>query len=294
MGSLVLLGCPSDDTVSGATEGGSTAADDTTTNPTTTDDGTSTLPPMTMLTPDESSSTSSGGASESTSLDPPTSSTGDTTGETTTGETTTGTTTTGTTTNGGLLENGEQCMANFECASDMCFMAGILGGVCSDCLTEDDCMWGCHLPNPLASPPLGAFCDDGNLGATCDSNAGCMAGLDCVEVIDIPAVLTASGCSECDTDADCAGQCAPVINVEDIDGHWECVADGSLANGAFCDLAGAGEECTSDECATADIMGLVSFGICSECDNDNDCAIGETCQDAEVALDGTITPATCV
>ena len=300
MGALVLLGCPSDDTVSGATDSSSTTADDPTADPSTTPDpSTSSSAGMTTLPPESSSSSSEDGGSVSTSLDETTGTTTDeTTGTTSDPTTGTGTDTEGSgsssTTDTPGLDNGEQCMANDECASDMCFIAGILGGVCSECLSEDDCVWGCHLPNPQADPPIGAFCDDGTLGAGCDSNAGCMGGLDCVVVIDVPGILTASGCSECDADADCADQCAPVIDIAEIDGHWECVADGSRADGEFCDLAGAGEECSSGECATADIMGLVTFGICSECDNDNDCDIGESCEDATIDTDGTTTPATCV
>jgi hypothetical protein len=191
-------------------------------------------------------------------------------------------------------DNGEQCMSDDECASGMCFLAGILGGICGDCLTEDDCMWGCHFPEVLATPPVGAYCDDGAIGAGCDTNAGCMGGLECVVVLDIPGIVTIRGCSECDSDNDCTDQCVPVYGLPDFDGYWECVGDGSLSDGEACDLAGSGEECSSGECGEADIMGVLSMGICSECDNDGDCGLGESCQAPEFDLDGTVTPGTCV
>ena len=173
---------------------------------------------------------------------------------------------------------------------------GVLGGLCGECLSEDDCMWGCHLPNPLTDPPQGAVCDDGNLGGGCETAAACMAGLDCVAVLDIPGIVTITGCSECETDADCLDQCAPNYDTifTGFDGYWECVGDGSLADGAGCDLAGNGEECTSGECGEGDIMGVFSMGICSECDNDNDCLVGEACDAPVINLDGSVIPGACV
>jgi hypothetical protein len=200
---------------------------------------------------------------------------------------------------GGVPDDlGEQCQSNADCDSGMCFLAGILGGICSECLTDADCEWGCGLPNPLAKPPEWAACTDGGLGGGCMSDAACVGTLQCALV---PGVLSVSTCSECETDGDCSGSylCSPNIDVATLGGNLECVAPGSRSLGSFCQVGGSGDEaCGSGHCGVADVMGLLEFGVCSECSNvdfpDEGCSLGQTCTDPEVNLDGTVTPGECV
>jgi hypothetical protein len=102
------------------------------------------------------------------------------------------------------------------------------------------------------------------------------------------------------TDGDCAnGQvCSPNILIAEIGGQLECVDPGSEADGESCDLLASGQECASTHCASADIMGLLQLGVCSECSNvdvpNEGCAAGETCVDPTVELDGAVTAGSCV
>ena len=191
-----------------------------------------------------------------------------------------------------------QCMSNEECESGMCFLAGILGGICSECLSDADCRWGCTMPNPLTSPPTGAMCSDGTIGGGCETDGACMDPLLCGLIVDVPGVLSVRTCGECLVDADCSdGQvCSPDVRIHEIAGERECVDPGSKANGESCNLEGTGAECTSTHCAHADIMGLVEIGVCSECNNvtGEGCDDGLSCEPPIVDLDGTMEPGTCV
>lgn len=277
---LGLTGCPADD--SGETAGGgTTAGEETESSPTT---GVSDTTPTSMSASSASASTSSS----------------ETDGTTTTTPTTTSVTeTTSPTTGVDPLPNGEPCMSNAECESGMCFLAGILGGICSSCLTDDDCEWGCGLPNPLATPPRGAECTRGGLGEGCMSDEACMnPDHTCALIIDVPGVLSASTCSECETTADCdAGTvCNISVSIADIAGQKTCVTPGSVPDGDFCDLEGDGDEACENFCAEADIMGIAQFGVCGACDNETGegCMDNETCEDPSVDLDGSVMPSTCV
>ena len=218
------------------------------------------------------------------------------------------TTSAGTTTSGGSSEGGEsttgapglpdgsQCSNNAECASDHCYLAGALGGICGECSSDADCEFGCNAPNPLASPPEGSVCSAGNLGENCEDADGCV-GLECVEVINVPGIIQLSSCSECDMDSDCMPDqnCNVDISIADFDGVWTCVPTGTVPLGQTCDASGSGDEaCMSGACANADIMGLLQIGVCSECDDNGDCGAGETCLEPEVGLDGSIVPGMCV
>ena len=277
----MLAGCPADD--SGTDDGSN---DDSGT----TGDATAT---MTAGMTDPSMPTASTSMSGGVTTEPPDTDSA-TTEPTTVTDTETG--------SGGNLENGEQCMSNDECASGMCFLAGILGGICSECLTEEDCDWGCNLPNPLSDPPIGAMCGSGGLGEGCNTEDACMDdGHFCAEIIDVPGVLSASTCSECLTTADCTDPqvCNVVIRIEDIAGEKTCVDVGSVQDGEFCDLSQDDQNAPCDGfCASADIMGLVEFGVCGRCSNvdmaNEGCADGETCQDPTVDLDGTVVASMCV
>jgi hypothetical protein len=196
----------------------------------------------------------------------------------------------------GAAPNGATCTANLECESGMCFLAGILGGVCGECLVDADCRWGCSPPNALSDPPAGAYCSDGSIGGGCQSSDACQRGLVCKAIIDVPGVLTQLTCGECLDQIDClaAQLCSPDIVITDFTGAWYCIDPGSKALGEFCDYSGTGDaECASGFCGIADIMSLLQFGVCSECVADGDCGAG-TCEPPTVDLDGTVTPGTCV
>jgi hypothetical protein len=193
----------------------------------------------------------------------------------------------------GGLPNGQPCMSDLECGSGMCFLSGILGGICGECLGDDDCEWGCTGPNPLSDPPEGSFCNSGLFGEGCQSSDACMGVLVCATILDVPGVLLRNTCSQCLTDAECAGDlCSPDIDVSNLDGARSCVAPFSKPLGSFCDL-GDGDECSSGHCGIADINGLVQLGVCSDCTNDDDCVLGDSCFAPTVDLDGTIFPGYC-
>jgi hypothetical protein len=278
---LGLAGCPADDSGDSGADG-STGSDATESSPT---------GGMTAA------SNSASGVSMST--DPSASTTPSTSDGTTTMTTsvTDGMTTTGV----DPLPNGEVCMSNEECESGMCFLAGILGGICSSCLTDEDCKWGCGLPNPLSQPPQGAECTMGQLGEGCMSEEACMnPDHFCALIIDVPGVLSASTCSECVTTDDCMPGlvCNTSVMIQDIAGQKTCVEPESVPDGEFCDLEGDGDMACTNFCASANIMMLVEFGVCGPCSNANmpneGCMGGETCIDPTVELDGTVTPSMCM
>jgi Cys-rich repeat protein len=251
-----------------------------------TGDGTTAAPPVTSS---SSSTTSTSSSSEDSDVatfstaDPTTSSTGDPPFTST-----------------DLISDtagGGPCQRHDECESGMCFMAGILGGICSDCLTDADCRWGCSLPNPLTDPPTGATCNDGLLGEGCETSDACVEGLLCAPILELPGVLSVRTCSECLADTDCAegAVCTIDLRIDEIAGERECVAAGSKPNGEFCDLEGDGDECTSTHCSGADIMGLAEVGVCGECSSETGegCDAGQSCNPPSVDLDGTVLVASC-
>lgn len=192
------------------------------------------------------------------------------------------------------LPDGADCTQDDQCASGSCFVTGI-GGLCGECSGDDDCEFGCSLPNPLAMPPEGSTCADGNLGDGCETDAAC-PGLECVNVIDVPGILEANTCGECSEDADCMPDqvCDISLDIANLGGVWTCVATGSVSLGEFCDQDGSGDEaCTSGHCASASLKGLLEFGVCSECEVNSDCNAGQTCVEPEVGLDGSVVPGFC-
>ncbi len=267
-------GCPADDDTgdSGAdTEDGSSGTTAPTTDPTTdpTDPTATTTDPTT-------------GATEGTTTDP-------TEGSETTDPT-------------GVdpLPDGSECMMDDQCESGHCYVAGALGGLCGECSSDADCDGGgCSLPNPLAEPPTGSTCNMGMLGDGCETGEVCAKGLDCVEIINVPGILTANTCSECTTTDDCTdgNVCNVAVDVANITGEKTCVVPGSVPDGEFCDIEGDGEEACENHCGEADLKGLLTFGVCGECRNvdgePEGCMGNEVCVDPVVGLDGTITPAVC-
>ncbi|MBC8072870.1 MAG: hypothetical protein IAG13_31400 [Deltaproteobacteria bacterium] len=199
---------------------------------------------------------------------------------------------------GGELPDGETCEEDQQCASGHCFVVGIFGGVCGECVTDSDCAGGgCTPPNPLASPPTPSTCNDGGYGGGCMSDEACADGLRCATVLEVPGVITASTCSECASDAECdAGQlCAPDIAVLGLTGVYRCVEAGTLANGQSCDFATSGDEsCASGHCAVADVMGLLSLGVCSACETDAQCMAPQECEPPQVDLEIGLIAGGCV
>lgn len=191
------------------------------------------------------------------------------------------------------VANGGDCDADAECASNRCFEAGPLGGICGECNEDDDCpRGGCTPPNPLTSGA--AVCNDGGYADGCETSAVCTGDLVCEVVVDIPAIIETATCGECGARAPCGGDalCEPNYSLFSLSGVWECVAPGSLVDGLGCDLAGDGSACASGLCASAVFMDLFVLGVCSECIDDDDC-LGGTCDPAEISVAGLV-PGQCV
>lgn len=223
------------------------------------------------------------------------------------GTTTTATTITTTTEDTGpvceMAELGAACAdPECDCASGNCFVVGPLGGVCSECDEDADCAattgFGCNFGNPLTMTP--AVCSmTGEIGESCSSADVCAAGLFCPTLIEVPGILSASTCSECEGDMGCMGAqiCAPTYDIANIGGFYQCVDPGSIPNDEGCNLTGDGSECMSGECAPASLMGIPVVAVCSECNEDADCMGGGTCQLPEVGLAGNsleLIPGMCV
>ncbi len=196
----------------------------------------------------------------------------------------------------GLPQNGSVCQTNEDCASGACY-ASILGSVCGECLSDDDCEYGCTPPYPLDPSQQWALCNDGELGDSCESSAACVsAELQCVSFANVAGVLSISTCSECATSDDCPGSmvCNEFFNAGEFRGGFACVNPGSEFDGSFCTVGAIGEAACISHCAAGNYMGLFNFGVCSECGSDADCDAGMTCQPPELDLDaGTSTTATC-
>jgi hypothetical protein len=193
--------------------------------------------------------------------------------------------------------NGSECSTNEECESGMCFHVSILGGLCGECLVDEDCPdGGCSIPNPLSDPPQGATCNEGEQGGGCMSDDVCVDDLTCEVILDVPGIFTASTCSQCETDADCEGDqlCSPAYDIPNLSGAKVCVDPGTVPNGEGCDHVGSGDEaCESGFCYEYDVMGFLVLGVCGECKVDADCDEGE-CLEPDVDTDTfEVTPPTC-
>ena len=195
---------------------------------------------------------------------------------------------------GDLVPDGGSCSADEECVSGECYLVGILGGVCGECNEDADCAdGGCTLPNPLnGTPPV---CNMGLLGEGCETTDVCDTDLVCALIIDIPGLVSASTCSECETDADCGmDTCQPDYDLPNFSGVNECVMPGSLADGHGCDLVTGDAACASGHCAQGNLMMILFLGVCSECEVDGDCGPGETCVEPDIDLMGGLTAGMCV
>ena len=197
------------------------------------------------------------------------------------------------TTGTGPQPNGSPCGSDAECDSDICVQIPGLGGVCSECETDQDCVdAGTGLNCSLGSQQYFA-CTDGGLGTMCMTDDGCEGDLVCATVVDLGGLFNDQFCSECGTDADCADgeQCAPNFDLGNFAGYRECIPAGSLMQDALCDV---NDQCATGFCSEADIMGFLQLGVCGECLTDADCTGQATCMPAEVDLmGGGLSGSTC-
>jgi hypothetical protein len=189
-----------------------------------------------------------------------------------------------------------------DCESDQCFVVGPLGGVCSECDESADCEattgFGCNFGNPLTGTP--AVCSTtGDVGESCETADDCAMGLFCPTLIEVPGILSAATCSECEGDMGCMGGdiCTPTYDIANIGGNYYCAAPGSVPDDEGCNLTGDGSECMSGNCAPASLMGIPVVAVCSPCNEDMDCGGGMTCQLPEVTIEGNslaLVPGMCV
>jgi hypothetical protein len=272
----VIPACPGDDSTAEGSAGSTSMADDSTgpgmTSMPTTEGG------MTM---DGDSSTTSSGPS--TITDP-------------------------TTDSGPTCEDaplGSSCVDPMcDCESDNCFIVGPLGGVCSECDEDSDCDattgFGCNFGNPLTGTP--AVCSTtGESGESCETVDACADGLFCPTLIEVPGILSAATCSECEpgTDEGCMGPdiCTPSYDIANIGGFHYCAAPGSVPDAEGCNLTGDGSECASGNCAPAALMDIPVVAVCAPCNENSDCGPGETCQFPEVVIEGSslaLVPGACI
>jgi hypothetical protein len=213
-------------------------------------------------------------------------------------------TSTGSTDDGamGLPDGALHCVADSDCASGHCFDLSILGTICGECNSDDDCVdvtgFGCSPPDFAGKPYAGATCGDGELGSGCETTDACAVGLTCELVLSVPVISSFRFCSECASHADCDGDmlCEPIIQLTEVTGHWGCVAPGSTPIGESCDHTGDGDlACASGNCAAASLDNLALMGLCSECDADADCPEGWGCQAADIDTAEVVPhPAVCV
>lgn len=190
--------------------------------------------------------------------------------------------------------NGGQCSSPDECESGFCYSIPQVGGVCSECLVDQDCDAGtCSLDQ------IGyAICTDGSQGNMCNTDEGCMGDLVCTELIDAGGLVNTSFCSVCGPTAPCEGDqiCSPAYNLEDLGGSFECVDPGTVANGDGCPIeggSGVDAVCASGHCGVASLFGFAELAVCGECNVDADCPEkGQTCVPPEASMSG-LTAAFC-
>ena len=193
----------------------------------------------------------------------------------------------------GPQPNGAECANNDGCESGFCYMVPMVGGVCSECLTDADCEFTCSLDAAAGY----AVCSDGSTGVMCESSDGCADGLVCAELLDTGGLFPANFCSECETNAECdEGQtCTPTYDFEMIGGYLSCADAMSVPDGQGCPIVdgmGDGTVCQNGHCGVADVFGVLELGLCGECTTEADCADGEECMPAMAGMGGLAGP-TC-
>jgi hypothetical protein len=189
---------------------------------------------------------------------------------------------------GGMCENADGCESGF------CYVLPQLGGVCSECLIDEDCGTGTCSLDPIGY----AVCTDGELGKMCNTDEGCMGDLVCAELIDTGGLVNSNFCSECQTTVDCEGEqiCSPVYDQEAFAGSLQCVEPGSVPNDQGCPLeGGVGDAtvCENGHCGVVDVFAGIVIGVCGDCSTDEDCPEGSACMPAQGG-NGGLTGATCI
>jgi hypothetical protein len=175
------------------------------------------------------------------------------------------------------IENGAACTVDAACASGTC-----LGGVCRGCAELGSCESGapCHLDAQCASGSCtGGVCSECGesgcaAGAPCDADGEC-ASAACVSTFAPSRVRDPESCLHCDDDKDCGGFAS---------------CDQELGACNTCQL-GAGElgpglsvlpkQCAACVEGSDCSIGACTFGVCSSCRSDADCAPGESCRGAD-------------
>ena len=201
---------------------------------------------------------------------------------------------TGEDTSVGPQPNGAQCAGESECESGFCYTIPMVGGVCSECLMDQDCDMGTCSLDAVGY----AICTDGSQGNMCDTDEGCMGELVCTELIDTGGIVNTSFCSECGPTAPCDGEqiCTPQLDLANLGGSFVCVDPGTVENGQGCPIeggSGVDETCASGHCGIANLFGFAELGVCGECNVNEDCPEkGQTCVPAEASMAG-LNPAYC-
>lgn len=197
-----------------------------------------------------------------------------------------------TTTGPGAQPDGSFCEVDDECASGHCLSIEGLGGVCSACEIDSDCEMGtCVFEITVGY----SICTDGSVGVDCMSDRGCADGLVCVPVFG-EGGFSPMRCSECSPSVPCPdGQgCTLITDNGLLDAYFGCIDAGTVPLGETCpvvDGVGDGTICTSGQCGVIDVFGF-QIGVCSECDADDDCMMGQVCSDPGFDM-GMLTPGVC-
>jgi hypothetical protein len=183
--------------------------------------------------------------------------------------------------------NGELCVGGGQCASGRCFFAGAFGGVCGQCSSDLDCPTNkvCDHPRLQDGQWLPSACVTPVLGSGCSTASRCGVGLTCQTLFYSPALYNVRTCSTCNKDADCpsGNVCSPTIDIDAMVAKQVCVIAGSEAIDSACK---DNNECASGLCAAAPIGNLGTVGICSKCDDDDDCSGAQTCNVATASVLG--------
>lgn len=188
--------------------------------------------------------------------------------------------------------DGSFCQVDEECDSGHCLAIEGVGGVCSACEIDSDCEMGtCVFEITVGY----SICTDGSVGVDCMSDRGCADGLVCVPVFG-EGGLSPMRCSECSPSVPCPdGQgCTLITDNGLLDAYFGCIDAGTVPLGETCpvvDGVGDGTICTSGQCGVIDVFGF-QIGVCSECDADDDCMMGQTCSDPGFDM-GMLTPGVC-
>lgn len=188
--------------------------------------------------------------------------------------------------------NGGQCAGEPDCESGFCYVIPQVGGVCSECLVDEDCDTGTCSLDAVGY----AICTDGSQGNMCNSDEGCMGELVCTELINTGGIFNANFCSQCGPTAPCDGEqiCAPIYDLGNLGGYFACSDPGTVEDGQGCPITDGNAACASGYCGLANLFGFAELGVCGECNVDEDCPeMGQTCVGAEAGMGG-LTPAFCM